>query len=96
MEATVRTTVCDLGDDQPAVRAINWQSGQGMIQNDLCAEHISMLKKNGHAPRRGRKPATTLKLKTAERKAPVKKKGTARNGRRKKSSAKRKPPAKKS
>ncbi len=60
MEATVRTKVCDLECGKPAVIAINWKGGQGTVQNDLCAQHASMLAKNGHTPRRGRQAGSKV------------------------------------
>jgi hypothetical protein len=81
LDAKVTQKVCDLEDGRVAVTAINWKSGQGTTQNDLCAVHASMLAKNGHTPRRGRKAGTITpkpvtrrpRKKVAARKRPVKK-----------------------
>jgi hypothetical protein len=74
MEATVQARVCDLECGRPAVSAINWKGSQGTIQNDLCKEHLGMLARNGHAPRRGRQPgAKATTKKTTRRKSPAKK-----------------------
>jgi hypothetical protein len=99
MDATVKTRVCDLEDGRPAVTAISWKGGQGTVQNDLCREHASMLSRNGHTPRRGRKPGSTSKPTTRKRtgtkrattgrKKSVTKRTGAKNATRKKTTAKR-------
>jgi hypothetical protein len=75
--------VCDLEDGKPAVTAINWNGGQGTVQNDLCADHASILAKNGHRPRRGRQPGTVIKpqARKTRKKATTTRKRTTRKKR---------------
>jgi hypothetical protein len=83
LEANVKQRVCDLEDGKIAVTAINWKGSRGTVQSDLCAEHMSMLAKNGHAPKRGRQAGTTIAGVTSP-----KRKST--NGRRKRKSTRKK------
>lgn len=92
-ESTVVMRICDICGE-PASTTLSWrEQGKGRT-NDLCSKHMKALRDSAVAPRRGRKPGSTVakraakatsRKKTTSRKTPAKK-PTARRGRPRKAS----------
>lgn len=90
-ESTVVMRVCDICGE-PASATLSWRDqGKGRT-NDLCSKHMKALRDSAVAPRRGRKPGTTVARRTP--KATSRKKPTSRKTSAKKTTARRGRPRK--
>jgi hypothetical protein len=66
-EANVRTTICDLCGKPSFGLTLNFKDDTGSYQLDICGDDLKRLRSVAHVPRRGRKPGSVTRKKTAVR-----------------------------